>query len=138
MQVMQDACREAGGRQCQEHIVEQLPAHALAADGVFYPSGSFRVLPPLPEDALTEGLRHRVLNYLCEEAGFDPELAQRMRQWQHSGFSVHNPIRVTAKDAEGRKQLARYMIRNPFALEKMPYDDRTGRQSSTAQSSMPA
>ena len=83
--------------------------HALAADGVFYPSGSFRVL-----------------DYLCKEAGFDPELATRMRQWQHAGFSVHNQIRARANDAEGRKQLARYMIRNPFALEKMTYDKHTG------------
>jgi len=36
--------------------------HALVADGVFYPSGSFRVLPPIPEAALTEALRHRILN----------------------------------------------------------------------------
>ena len=100
--------------------------HALVADGVFYPSGSFRVLPSLPEDALREGLRHRVLDYLCEEVYFDPQLADRMRQWQHSGFSVHNQIRVKANDAEGRKQLARYMIRNPFALEKMTYDKQTG------------
>ena len=42
---------------------------------------------------------------------------------QHS-FS--NQIRVNANDAEGRKQLARYMIRTPFALEKMTYDNRTG------------
>jgi len=34
--------------------------HALVADGVFYPSGSFRVLPPIPEAALTEALRHRI------------------------------------------------------------------------------
>ena len=78
------------------------------------------------EDALREGLRHRVLDYLCEEVYFDPQLADRMRQWQHSGFSVHNQIRVKANDAEGRKQLARYMIRNPFALEKMTYDKHTG------------
>jgi hypothetical protein len=103
-----------------------ITCHALVADGVFYPAGSFRVLPPVPEGALLEGLRHRVLDYLCEEANFDPELAQRMRKWQHSGFPVHNQIRVKANDAEGRKQLARYMIRNPFALEKMTYDGKTG------------
>jgi hypothetical protein len=71
-------------------------------------------------------LRLRVLDFLCVEVGFDPALAQRMRQWRHSGFSVHNQIRVKAHDAEGRKQLARYMIRNPFALEKMTYDKQTG------------
>ncbi len=79
--------------------------HALVADGVFYPSGSFHVLPPLPEDVLTESLRHRVMDYLCKEASFAPELAQRMRQWQHSGFSVDNQIRVNANDTEGRKRL---------------------------------
>ena len=100
--------------------------HALVADGVFYPSGTFRVLPPIPEAALVEGLRHRVLAFLCQEAGFDPTRAQRMRQWQHSGFSVHNRIRVKANDTEDRKQLARYMIRNPFALEKMTYDKQSG------------
>lgn len=97
---------------------EQLPAHALVADGVFYPSGSFRVLPPIPEAALAEGLRHRLLDVLCEEAGFDPQLAARMRQWQHSGFSIHNQIRVKAGDAAGRQQLACYMIRTPFALPR--------------------
>jgi len=100
--------------------------HALVADGVFYPSGSFRVLPPIPDDALREALRHRILDFLCDNAGLDSKLAERMRLWQHSGFSVHNRIRVKTNDAEGRKQLARYMIRNPFALEKMTYDGNTG------------
>ena len=100
--------------------------HALVADGVFYPSGSFRVLPPIPEQALAEALRHQVLDFLCAEAGFDPRLAERMRQWEHSGFSVHNQIRVMASDLEGRKHLARYMIRTPFALEKMTCDKQTG------------
>ena len=38
---------------------------------------------------------------------------------------MHNQIRVNANDGEGRKQLARYMIRSPFALEKMTYDNNT-------------
>ena len=100
--------------------------HALVADGVFYPSGAFRVLPPIAEAALVEALRHRVLDFLCEHAGLDPQLAERMRKWRHSGFSVHNRIHVRAHDAEGRKRLARYMIRNPFALEKMTYDRQSG------------
>lgn len=49
-----------------------------------------------------------------------------MRQWRHSGFSVHNQVRVKAGDARGRRRrLARYMIRNPFALAKMTYDPST-------------
>jgi len=65
--------------------------HALVADGVFYPSGTFRVLPPIAEPALVEALRHRVLDFLCEQAGLDPQLAERMRRWQHSGFSALAP-----------------------------------------------
>jgi len=30
-------------------------------------------------------------------------------------------VRISADDAEGRKQLVRFMIRNPFSLEKMTY-----------------
>ncbi len=52
--------------------------HALVADGVFYPSGSFRVLPPIPQDTLTEAFRHNVLAFMCEETGFDPQLVQRI------------------------------------------------------------
>jgi len=47
-----------------------------------------------------------------------------MRQWRCSGFSVH--IRSKAADAEGRQRLARYMIRCPFALNKMSYDHKSG------------
>ena len=38
--------------------------HALVADGVFLPSGTFRVLPPLPEDTFCEALRHKLLSFL--------------------------------------------------------------------------
>jgi hypothetical protein len=49
-----------------------------------------------------------------------------MRQWHHSGFSVHNRIRTKAADAEGRQRLARYMIRCPFALNKMSFHRNSG------------
>ena len=49
-----------------------------------------------------------------------------MRTWRHSGFSVHNSVRVRGHDAEGRIKLAQYMLRAPFSLEKMTYDARSG------------
>ena len=87
--------------------------HALVADGVFLPSGTFQVLPPLPEDAFREALRHKVLNLLVVEGVLAANLADRVRQWRYSGFSVHNRIRSRAADAEGRQRLAGYMIRCP-------------------------
>ncbi len=56
----------------------------------------------------------------------DANVAARMRQWRHSGFSVHNRIRSKAADAEGRQRLAHYMIRCPFALNKLSYDRKSG------------
>ncbi len=49
-----------------------------------------------------------------------------MLGWRHSGFSVHNQVRLGEEDAEGRKKLAGYMLRAPMSLEKMSYDPATG------------
>jgi len=93
--------------------------HALVADGVFSASGTFRVLPPIPGRLLMEQLRCALLDYLVEEDAITREFAGKLLAWEHSGFSVDNRVRVGAQDADGRCQLARYMIRNPFSLEKV-------------------
>jgi hypothetical protein len=46
--------------------------HALVADGVFLPSGTFQVLPPLPEDTLCQALRRKLLDFLCAETAILP------------------------------------------------------------------
>ncbi|MDP7152261.1 MAG: hypothetical protein QGI70_14995, partial [Paracoccaceae bacterium] len=94
---------------------------ALVADGVFVESGTFRVLPPIPTVLLAEPLRHAVLDYLVEDEAITEEFAHRLLSWKHSGFSVDNTVGVGANDPQGRRQLARYMIRNPFSLKKMEY-----------------
>ncbi len=63
-----------------------------------------------------------MLGLLVRREAIDPALAGQMLSWSHSGFSVHNRVRVAAGDAEGRKSLAGYMLRAPFSLEKMSYD----------------
>ncbi len=95
--------------------------HALVADGVFMPSGTFRVLPPLPADALAEALRHKVLTFLCAEGRLDPELAGRMLKWRHSGFSVHNQVRVKAGDATGRRCKANWarLIQKVYEIDPL-------------------
>ena len=81
--------------------------HALVTDGVFLPSGTFRVLPPLPEDTLCEALRHKLLACLCTEGVLAADLAERMLTWRHSGFAVQNRIRSKATDADARQWLLR-------------------------------
>ena len=81
----------------------------------------------MPEAALRDALRHSVLDFLCPEGVLHAELAQRMLQWRHSGYSAHNRIRSKATDVKGRQRLACYMIRRPVALEKMRYHDKSCR-----------
>jgi hypothetical protein len=100
--------------------------HVLAADGVFSPRGVFRVLPPLPKAELMQALREAVIASLIADEAITGEFGRNLLGWRHSGFSVDTSVRVTANDAEGRKQLTRYMIRNPFSLEKMSYKPRQG------------
>ncbi len=40
--------------------------------------------------------------------------------------AVHNRVRSKGDDAEGRQRPARYMIRCPFALNKMSFDQNSG------------
>jgi hypothetical protein len=92
--------------------------HALVTDGVFSETGTFRVLPPIPATLLVEQLRHAVLEYLVEDEAITEDFASKLLAWENSGFSVDNKVHVGVNDLEGRRQLARYMTRNPFSLEK--------------------
>jgi hypothetical protein len=100
--------------------------HAFVADGVFEATGRFVALPPVPEALLAERLRRAVLALLARKDVIPRTLAAQMLAWQHSGFTVHNQVRVGSDDAEGRKSLAGYMLRAPFSLEKMTYDAARG------------
>ncbi len=59
-------------------------------------------------------------------SGYRGSPKQRLLGWEHSGFSVHHDIRIKVPDIEGRRQLARYMIRAPFSLEKTEYKADSG------------
>ncbi len=98
----------------------------LAADGAFLPDGTFVPLPLVPEALLAEGFRRAVLEFLVRQHALSEDLRRRMLGWCYSGFPVHNQVRVAAQDAEGRKQLAGYLLRAPMSLEKMTYDTQTG------------
>ena len=100
--------------------------HVLAADGVFDADGGFTVLPPIPRKVLEPWLRKEVLALLRREGLVSAALAEKMLTWRHTGFSAHNSVRLSARDAAGRRRLAQYMLRAPFSLEKMSYDPVSG------------
>jgi hypothetical protein len=75
---------------------------------------------------LEGGFRRAVLDFLVKERAIFEELRSRMLGWRHSGFSVHNQVRVAAEDPESGKKLAGTMLRAPLSLAKMSYDTASG------------
>ncbi len=81
--------------------------HVLAADGVFRVDAAFTGVPAIPSKLLEFGFRSEVLNLLLAEGAISEQLAASFRGWRHTGFSVHNAVRVRGDDAEGRKKSAK-------------------------------
>lgn len=78
------------------------------------------------EGLLAEEFRRAVLEFLVQRQALSEALCTRLLRGRHSGFSVHNQVRVGEQDAAGTRKLAGYMIRAPLSLEKMRYDANTG------------
>jgi hypothetical protein len=101
--------------------------HLLVADGLFFETGSFYVMPRLDLKPLQELFRAAVLKMLQKEGKIRDDLIAKILRWRHtSGFSVHNGEQLARDDAEGREALAQYIIRNQFSLEKVRYKEEVG------------
>ena len=100
--------------------------HALVTDGVFTPTGWFMAFPKIDLYTLEHLFRHRVLQMLLRERRIDEAVIRKLLGWQHSGFSLHNAVRIGADDAEGRQAVAEYILRSPFSQEKLRYHATTG------------
>ena len=48
-----------------------------------------------------------------------------MRNWHHSGFSVHNEVVIQKEDREALVRLAKYVVHASFSLEKIRYVEKT-------------
>ncbi len=55
-----------------------------------------------------------------------PNLSSNPSNYSLTEYSLDNTVGVGANDPQGRRQLARYMIRNPFSLKKMEYRAQQG------------
>jgi hypothetical protein len=56
---------------------------------------------------------------LVKQKLLSPERAQVLRSWSHSGFNVHKGDRVAPENRAELEELAQYILRNPFSVEKM-------------------
>ena len=100
--------------------------HALVSDGLFRKSGDFYVMPKADLTPLEEIFRAKVLKMLKAEGKIGDNIISNLMSWKHTGFSVHNGVRIARDDEEGKENLAQYIIRNTFSLEKLNYVEETG------------
>jgi hypothetical protein len=100
--------------------------HAIVSDGLFAKTATFYVMPEVDLKPLEEIFRANVFKMLKEEGKIGDDLINKLMSWRHSGFSVHNGVRVRRDDDGGREALAEYIIRNTFSVEKLTYIDETG------------
>ncbi len=118
--------------------------HALVADGLFLrdspkpelappapadlatlAAASFHTLPDASLKPLQELFRAKVINLLVEEKLLPPERVQVLYSWKHSGFNVHAGERVAPEAKADLEDLAQYILRNPFSVEKMTLESPT-------------
>jgi len=90
--------------------------------------GRFHVLPVESIEPLAELFRHRFLALLRQEKLISERKLRQLLGWTHSGFSLDAGEKpVASSDVEGRKRLAEYLLRAPFSLEKITWNESTGK-----------
>ena len=100
--------------------------HAFVSDGLFRKSGVFYVMPKVDLGPLEEIFRAKVLKRLNAEGKIGDALINNLMSWKHTGFSVHNGVRIAKDDDVGKENVAQYIIRNTFSLKKLTYIEQTG------------
>ncbi len=100
--------------------------HILITDGAFVGTHTFHALHRGDWEQVAELLRARVLKFFAKQGKLSAQEAEKMRQWHHSGFGIHAGHRIQRDDHDGLENLAQYILRNPFSLEKMTYLPETG------------
>jgi hypothetical protein len=66
-----------------------------------------------------ELLRHKVLRLLRRKELLSQERLELLLSWRHSGFSVHNQVRLAAGDSKALEALVRYMMRPAVSLARL-------------------
>ena len=97
--------------------------HILCADGLFRQSGLFQCMRPVDLQELELLFRDRVLNFLVQAGKIDQATADQISAWPHSGFGVDNGSVIAKNDTAAIERVSQYMLRNPFALSKMTYNE---------------
>jgi hypothetical protein len=110
-----------------DYLIFHPHLHVLAADGLFAPDGRFHCMPVEDLAPAIELFRQRFLHALREAKLINPKKLADLLAWKHSGFHIHDGGEkpVPAHDSAGRKRLAEYLLRHPFSLQKITWNETT-------------
>jgi hypothetical protein len=95
--------------------------HALVSRGGWTRDWGWVPVPYVDEHSAKLLFRHKVIRLLQDEGLLSDERTELLLSWRHTGFSVHNRVRVEPEDAAAVERLARYILRPPFSLERMSW-----------------
>ncbi len=79
--------------------------HALLSRGGWTPSAEWIPVPYVDPKAAECLFRHKVLSFLRREEVISQERLEMLLPWRHSGFSVHNEVRLPAADTKALEAL---------------------------------
>ena len=96
--------------------------HALVSCGGWTRDGEWIPVALVDEQAAELLFRHKVIRLLQDVGLLSEERTRLLLSWRHTGFSVHNRVRVEPEDGAAVERLARYIMRPPIRLERMAWD----------------
>ena len=96
--------------------------HALVSRGGWTQDGEWAPVAFVDEHAAELLFRHKVMRMLQGEGLLSEERSELLLSWRHTGFSVHNRVRVEPEDQPAVERLTRYIMRPPISLERMAWD----------------
>ena len=101
--------------------------HAVVSDGLFDRSGAYHPVEEHRLRALREIFQAKVYRVLVQQKLLSPALVHRFLQWKHSGFNLFRGEAVVGTHRAELENLAQYILRHSFSVEKMTYLPQNGR-----------
>jgi hypothetical protein len=97
--------------------------HLLTTDGGISNDGAFHPLESWDGEAVMKLFRERLLARLVEHHAISEDLARKLVAWTHPGFSSHIGEAIPFENKKAIEDLACYLVRAPFSLQKLVYLD---------------
>ena len=97
--------------------------HALVSRGGWTGDWQWVPIAYVDENAAELLYRHKVMRMLQGEGLLAEERTELLLSWRHTGFSVHNRVRVEPEDGPAVERLARYIMRPPISLERIGWNE---------------